>query len=89
MDIRSVGTVRFKEASSRYGDGIPALLLIDGWQIKCLLVLLGLGVLGSLCVTTLTTAISKSINMGLTAGSYAFGMIAIGIGALTLFSAIL
>jgi len=87
--VRSLTETRFEDAASLYGQSIPALLLIDGWHTRRLLVLFGISVLSSLCVTALATAIGRSLNTRLTAGSYAFGILALVISALTLFSAIL
>lgn len=71
----------FLNATLGYGDGsigesIPALLLIDGWDISRLLLLVGFVIFISVIVTAIETAVGQDINSGLTAGRYAFGVIA-------------
>lgn len=82
-------TTHFLDAADRYGEGIPALLLVDGWHKTRLLILIGLAVCISLVVTVLAAAVGQSINIGLTAGSYTFALVAVIIASLTFFSAIL
>jgi hypothetical protein len=84
-----ISTVIFKDAGNRLGQPLPALLLVEGWHIKRLLTFLGLGVFSSICATALATILSKSVTAGATVGSYAFGIMAVLVGMLTLFSAIL
>jgi hypothetical protein len=82
------------DAALRYGDisigeSIPALLLIDGWHVSRLLILIGFAIFIAIIVTTIGTAAGHDIDTGLTAGSYAFGAIAVVLATLTFFSAIL
>ena len=76
-------TIRFQDAASLERPGIPALSPVDGWHTKRLLVLIGLGVLSSIFVTALATVLGKSVEVGLIAGTYAMGIIAVLIGTLT------
>lgn len=69
--------------------GIPALLLIDGWHTRRMLILTGFAVLMGILVTALGVAVGHNINEGLTVGTYAFGVVAVLITVLTFFSAIL
>lgn len=87
--IRYLKKARFESAAVPYGPDIMALMLVDGWHVKRLLVLVVLGVPASAIVTALTTAICKSIDIGLTAGSYALGVVAVTVGTLSFLSAIL
>lgn len=87
-------TYHFLDAAVHYGDSIPgesipALLLVDGWNISRLLILIGLAALIAIIVTVIGTAAGRDISTGLTAGSYAFGVVAVLIATLTFFSAIL
>lgn len=83
-------TTRFLDAADDgYGESIPALLLIDGWHMKRLLIMICFTVLISLVVIVLAAAVGQSIDTGLTAGSYTLALVAIFIATLTFFSAIL
>jgi hypothetical protein len=70
------------------GESIPALLLVDGWDVSRLLTIIGFAIVISIVVTAIRTAARHSISTGLTAGSYAFGAVSVLIATLTLFSAI-
>lgn len=83
-------TTRFLDAADDgFGESIPALLLIDGWHMKRLLIMICFAVLFSLIVTVLAAAVGQSIDTGLTAGSYTLALVAVFIATLSLFSAIL
>lgn len=82
-------TTHYLDAADRYGESIPALLLIDGWHIKRLLIMICFAVLMSLLVTVLAAAVGQSIDTGLTAGSYTLALVAIFIATLSFFSAVL
>ena len=71
------------------GESIPALLLVDGWKTSRLLILIGFAVLTGIIVTVIGTAAGHGVSNGLTAGSYAFGIVTVLIATLTFFSAIL
>ena len=53
------------------------------------MILIGLAALTAIIVTVIGTAVGRDISTGLTAGSYAFGVVAVLIATLTFFSAIL
>lgn len=56
-------TTRFLDAADDgYGESIPALLLIDGWHMKRLLIMICFAVLISLVVTVLAAAVRQSID---------------------------
>ncbi|KAJ5284305.1 hypothetical protein N7505_002285 [Penicillium chrysogenum] len=87
-------TCHYIDAALRYGDisigeSIPALLLIDGWDVSRLLILIGFAIFIAIIATAIGTAAGHDIDTGLTAGSYAFGAIAVVLATLTFFSAIL
>ncbi|KAB8212852.1 hypothetical protein BDV33DRAFT_186026 [Aspergillus novoparasiticus] len=86
---RDLETTHFLDACDGCGEGILALLLVDGWHTQRLLVLVGLAVLLNILITILGAAVGQSINMGLTAGSYTFALVAVIIATLSFFSAIL
>lgn len=92
--VRYLKSAHYLDAAVCYGDifpgkSIPALLLVDGWKISRLLIIIGFAILISIVVTAIGTAAGKNVSTGLTAGSYAFGVVAVLIATLTLFSAIL
>lgn len=87
-------TYRFLDAAVCYGNSvpgedIPALLLVDGWNIQRLLILIGFAVSTGIIVTVIGTAAGHGISNGLTTGSYAFGIVSVLIASLTFFSAIM
>ncbi|KAF3399873.1 hypothetical protein F1880_008442, partial [Penicillium rolfsii] len=86
-------TCHYLDAAVCYGDifpgeSIPALLLVDGWDVSRLLTIIGFAIVISIVVTAIGTAAGYSISTGLTAGSYAFGAVSVLIATLTLFSAV-
>ncbi len=92
--VRYLKTCHYLDAAVCYGDvfpgeSIPALLLVDGWNISRLLIIIGFAILVSLIVTAIGTAVGQNVSTGLTAGSYAFGVVSVLIATLTLFSAVL
>ena len=87
-------TYHFLDAGVHYGDSIPgenilALLLVNGWNISCLLILIDLATLTAIIVTMIETAVEQDISTGLTAESYAFEVVTVLIARLTFFDAIL
>lgn len=87
-------TCCYLDAAVHYGDifpgeSIPALLLIDGWNISRLLIIIGFSILICLVVTAVATAAGQNLSIGLTAGSYTFGIVAILIATLTILSAVI
>jgi hypothetical protein len=87
-------TCDYLDAAVCYGDifpgeSIPALLLVDGWNISRLLIFIGFAILIAIVVTAIGTAAGQNLSTGLTAGSYAFGVVSVLIATLTFFSAIL
>ena len=92
--VRYLETCYYLDAAVRYGDifpgeSIPALLLIDGWNISRLLIIIGFSILVCLVVTAVGTAAGQNVSIGLTAGSYTFGVVSVLIATLTLFSAVI
>ena len=80
---------RFMDAAAPYGKTIQAFLVIEGWHIRYLLILIGACVFFSLCVIAITATLSKSMDVALTAGSYACGLAAVLLALFTFLSAIL
>lgn len=66
-----------------------AFAIVEGWHIRYLLVLIGLGLLVSFLVVSTATIVSRSLEAGLTAGSYALGVVTLLLAAMTLLSAII
>jgi hypothetical protein len=80
---------RYLDAENPYGKVVYAFQIIDGWRIHYLLCLIAIGLVCSICVVGITTAVHQSFEAGLTAGSYALGFATILLGVVTLFSAVL
>jgi hypothetical protein len=92
--VRYLKTCHYLDAAVCYGDifpgeSIPALLLVDGWYISRLLIIIGIAILIAIVVTAIGTAAGQDISTGLTASSYAFGVVSVLIATLTFFSAVL
>ena len=86
-------TCHYRDAAVCYGDtfpreSIPALLLVDGWDVSRLLTLIGFAIVISIVVTAIGTAAGQGISTGLPAGSYTFRAVSVLIATLTLFSAV-
>lgn len=64
-------------------------MLIEGWHVHYLLCLVAVGLLCSICVVAITTAVTQSFEAGLSAGSYALGLAAVLLAVLTFLSAVL
>ena len=79
----------YMNAVSPYGRTIYAFLLVEGWHIRCLLILVGAGLSGSGCLIAIVAAFSQSIEVALTAGSYACGLSGVIIAVFTFLSAVI
>lgn len=77
------------DAANPYGKTINAFLVVEGWNITLLLRLIGIGVLLTICAVSVVTAACHSIEIGLTAGSYAVGLLAVFLAIFTFLSAII
>jgi hypothetical protein len=60
--------------SSTYGKTVNAFKIVEGWHLRYLLCLFAAGVLCSICVVAIVTAMNQSFESGLTAGSYALAL---------------
>lgn len=89
LGLRGLQYDKYDDAASPYGRSINAVLLVEGWNIRYILILTGLTILGSACVITIMAARTGSIGNALTAGSYACGLGGTLIAVLTLLSALL
>ncbi len=89
LDVRQLQYDKFNDAASPYGRSISAFLLVEGWNIRYILILTGITILGSACVIAIMAARTGSIESALTAGSYACGLGGTLITVLTLLSALL
>lgn len=89
MPYRGLQYDTYADAAAPYGRTLPAFLLIEGWHVRYLLILIGLGLLGSLCVVAVAAALSRSVEIALTAGSYACGLAGALIAVFTFLSAVL
>lgn len=78
----------WNDAASPYGKLIYGFQLIEGWHIRYLLCLIAGSLILSVCVVAVSTAILGNFEAGLTAGSYALALTAIGLAVLTFLSAI-
>jgi hypothetical protein len=79
----------YGDASAPYGKTIPAFLLVEGWHVRYLLILIGVSLSGSVCVIAIAAALTQSMEIALTAGSYACGLAADLIAVFTFLSAVL
>lgn len=79
----------WSDAANPYGKTIKAFLVLEGWNITLLLQLIGIGVFLTACVVSIVTAACHSIEIGLTAGSYAVGLLAFLLASFTFLSAVI
>jgi hypothetical protein len=79
----------YMNAASPYGRTISAFLLVEGWHIRCLLILIGAGLSSSGCLIAIVAAFSQSIEVALTAGSFACGLSGDMIAVFTFLSAVI
>ncbi|KAI9816039.1 MAG: hypothetical protein M1827_002031 [Pycnora praestabilis] len=79
----------YADAANPYGKTIKAFLLIEGWHVRYLLCLVAGSLVCSVCIVAIATVVTRSIEAGLTAGSYGLGLTAIVLAVLTLLSAII
>lgn len=87
--LRELQYDTFDDAAAPYGRTISAFLLVEGWHIRYLLIMAGVGLSGSVCVIAVAAAFSHSIEIALTAGSYACGLAGALIAVFTFLSAVL
>lgn len=80
---------RGRDAASPYGKEIPAFLLVEGWHIRKLLILIGASLSGSGVIVSVVAALSRDVEVTLTAGSYVCAVAAVLLAGFTLLSAIL
>jgi uncharacterized metal-binding protein len=76
------------EAACPYGKTIRAFLVVEDWLIGRLLTLIDVALVLTICVFAVATAISHNIEMGLTAGSYTGGLVAVLLAIFTFLSAV-
>lgn len=74
---------------SPYGKKVSALYVDEGWHVRYLACLGGLGIVVSLAVTAIVTLVEQDPSAGLTAGCYVIGIVAILLAVFTLLSQIL
>ena len=72
----------YSDAIGPYGRPINAFLLIEGWHVRYFICLVAV----SLCTISIVTVINGSFEAGLTGGSYALGLAAVLLAALTILS---
>lgn len=79
----------YSDAIGPYGRPINAFLLVEGWHVRYFICLVAAGIGFSLCTIGMVTVINGSFEAGLTGGSYALGLAAVLLAALTIPSVIL
>ncbi|KAL4994243.1 hypothetical protein BDV10DRAFT_189179 [Aspergillus recurvatus] len=84
-----VATDKFCDAAKPYGKTVYAFAVVEGWHVRYMLCLFVAGVLCSIIVVPITIAISQSLEVGLTAGSYSLGIATVLLAVFTFLSAIL
>jgi predicted Co/Zn/Cd cation transporter (cation efflux family) len=77
------------DAANPYGKTVYAFTVVEGWHVRYMLLLLIASILCSICVVAVATAVSQSLEGGLTAGSYALGIATILLSIMTFLSAVL
>ncbi|KAL4819761.1 hypothetical protein BDW67DRAFT_154087 [Aspergillus spinulosporus] len=86
---KHVATDKFSDAANPYGKTVYAFLVLEGWHIRYMLCLFMLSLLCSICIVAIVTAVSRRLEAGLTAGSYAIGVATAFLGLITILSAII
>jgi hypothetical protein len=76
-------------AANPYGKTVFAFGLVEGWRVRYLLCLLAISLACSFGILAIVTAAHGSIEVGVTAGSYALGLAAVFLTVMTFLSAIL
>lgn len=79
----------FLDAANPYGKIVKAFMLMQGWHVRYLLILIASGLFCSICTIAISTVVSHSFEVGLTAGSYTCGLATALIAVFTFLSAIL
>jgi hypothetical protein len=80
---------QYHDAASPYGKVVRAFLVVEGWHIHFLLTLVGIGLVLTICVVAVATAISHELDIGLTAGSYVGCLVTALIAIFTFLSAVI
>lgn len=88
-DFSTLQSNQYLDAANPYSKIVKAFILVEYWHIRYLLVLIAAGLFSSICVIAVTTAVSHSLEMGWTAGSYACGLATAFIAVFTFLSALL
>ena len=86
--VSNLAVDKFDDAANPYGKLVSAFAIVEGWQTRYLLFLIGLGLFVSVLVVSIATIASRSLETGLTAGSYALGVVTLLLATMTLASAI-
>ena len=87
--FRSLVYNKYLDAANPYGQTILAFLVIEGWHIRLVLKLVGIGVFLTICVVSIVTAVSHSLDVGMTAGSYAASLLAVLLAVFAFLSAVI
>ena len=80
---------RDDDAICAYGKTVNGFMLVQGWHLRYLFCLVISSLVASICVVAIATAVCHSFEAGLTAGSYALGLMTIVLALLTFLSFIL
>ncbi|KAL4887787.1 hypothetical protein BDV59DRAFT_189941 [Aspergillus ambiguus] len=84
-----IATDKYMDAANPYGKTVYAFTVVEGWHLRYMLLLFIGGVLCSVCVVAVATGVCQSLECGLTAGSYALGIITVLLATMTFLSAVL
>lgn len=79
---------RYVDAAKPYGKTVNAFMVMEGWRIRHLVYLIAISLICSICVVAIATAVSHSLDAGLTAGTYAIGLATAALTAMTILSVI-
>lgn len=77
------------DAVNPYGKTVYAFAVVEGWHVRYMLLLLAASIICSISVVAVATAVSHSLECGLTAGSYALGIATVLLAIMTFLSAVL
>ena len=79
----------FIDAANPYGQTVYAFLVVEGWNVRLFLQLVGVGVFLTICIVSVVTAVSHSLDVGMTAGSYAASLLAVLLAVFAFLSAVI
>lgn len=80
---------KYYDAANPYGQTIHAFLILEGWNVRLILLLVGTGIFLTVCIVSIVTAVTHDFEVGLTAGSYAASLLAVLLAVFAFLSVVL